>query len=163
MLQKKQILKLSSQQSELLKVESFVESICDEFSINNNYFGIILIAVTEAVENAIKHGNHNEAEKEVIVTFESGQSGLTFTIADQGQGFDFNSVSDPTQENINPEQGRGIYLMKSLADEVNFGETGSQINLIFKIASINNELSVDRISQLKKYSEVKSKEHQENK
>lgn len=163
MLQKKQILKLNSETSELLKVESFVESICDDFSINNNYFGIILIAVTEAVENAIKHGNNNESQKEVTVTFESGPSGLTFTIADQGHGFDFNAISDPTQENINPDQGRGIYLMKSLADEVNFGETGNQIILTFKIASINNELSVDRISQLKKYSEVKSKEHQENK
>ena len=164
MLEKKQIIELKSALTELYHVEKFVEDICDEYSINNSYFGNILVALTEAVENAIKHGNQNDAEKKVTVIFESKPAGLSFIVKDEGTGFDYKAIPDPTDlaENINPCEGRGIFLMKSLADELNTVPNGNGIELMFKISSINNELSVDRINQLKQYEGVKSKEHLKN-
>lgn len=139
------------------KVEKFVEDICDEFNINNTYFGNILVALTEAVENAMKHGNNNDPAKQVQIVFSSDPEGLSFMIKDEGKGFDLNSIPDPTDLNIDAEEikGRGIFLIRNLADEVNFTHNGSCVELIFKISSINHELAVERMNLLKKYSGIK--------
>jgi serine/threonine-protein kinase RsbW len=139
------------------QVEKFVEDICDEYNINNTYFGNILVALTEAVENAMVHGNKNNPVKNVEITFVSKPEGLSFTIKDEGDGFDINQIPDPTDLNIDPEEvkGRGIFLIKSLADEVKFLTNGKSVEILFKISSINNEMAVDRINQLKSYSGTK--------
>lgn len=139
------------------QVEKFVEDICDEYNINNTYFGNILVALTEAVENAIVHGNNKNPEKNVEIIFVSKPEGLSFTIKDEGKGFDINQIPDPTDLNVNPDEqkGRGIFLIKSLADEVNFLKNGKGVEILFKISSINNEIAVDRINQLKNYSGTK--------
>ena len=77
------------------QVEKFVEDICDEYNINNTYFGNILVALTEAVENAIVHGNKNNPAKNVEIIFVSKPEGLSFTIKDEGKGFDINQIPDP--------------------------------------------------------------------
>jgi serine/threonine-protein kinase RsbW len=139
------------------KVEKFVEDICDEFNINNTYFGNILVALTEAVENAMKHGNGNNPSKHVQVIFTSKPEGLSFVIKDEGVGFDINLIPDPTDLTIDADQlkGRGIFLIKHLADEVHFTNNGSSVEVIFKISSINQELAVERMNLLKKYSGIK--------
>jgi serine/threonine-protein kinase RsbW len=164
MLEKKQIIELKSALTEIHLVEKFVEDICDEYNINNSYFGNILIALTEAVENAMHHGNNDNPDKKVIIVFESKPVGLSFLVKDEGPGFNYKTISDPTDlsENIDPNKGRGLFLMKSLADEINFCNTGNSIELVFKISSINSELSADRISQLKQYEGIKTKQHHEN-
>ncbi len=153
MLNKKQELRLSSSLDDLHKVERFVDSICDEFNINNNYFGNIIIALTEAVTNSIVHGNNQDKSKTVTVTFEHKPKGLIFTIKDEGKGFDHKSIPDPTdvEKCPNPEEGRGMFLIKSLSDEVVFSDNGSKIEIIFKISSINKELALDRAGKLKSY------------
>jgi serine/threonine-protein kinase RsbW len=159
MIEKKQFLSLKSTKENIHQVEKFVEDICDEFNINNTYFGNILVALTEAVSNAIVHGNKNEVNKDIHITFESKPIGLSFTIQDQGNGFDFNNIPDPTDlaVELNEEEGRGIFLMKVLADEVNFLENGKSIELIFKISSINQELALERIKQLQLFATEKNK------
>lgn len=139
------------------KVEKFVEDICDEFNINNTYFGNILVALTEAVENAMKHGNGNNPSKHVQIIFSSKPEGLSFIIKDEGNGFDLNTIPDPTDISVDADQvkGRGIFLIKNLADEVHFTENGSSVEVIFKISSINHELAVERMNLLKKYSGIK--------
>jgi serine/threonine-protein kinase RsbW len=139
------------------QVEKFVEDICDEFNINNTYFGNILVTLTEAVENAIRHGNANNPAKKIQITFESKPEGLSFIVKDEGNGFDINQIPDPTDLNTDPEEsrGRGIFLIKSLADEVKFLEKGNMVEIIFKISSINNEMAVERIRQLRKFSGTK--------
>jgi serine/threonine-protein kinase RsbW len=144
----------------IYQVEKFVEDICDEFNINNTYFGNILVALTEAVENGMKHGNGNDPSKHVRIIFTSKSEGLSFTVKDEGRGFDITNIPDPTDINQDSEEikGRGIFLIKSLADEVRFLDKGKTVEILFKISSINNEMAVDRIKQLKKYSGANTNE-----
>lgn len=139
----------------LHKVEQFVEYIADEFNISNTYFGNVLIAVTEAVINAIEHGNNKEQSKKVLVEFGQEPRGLVFKISDEGKGFDFASIPDPTDITQTTQNiGRGLFLMKSLADEMKFENNGTSVELVFYVSSINSELSLRRIEQLKIYSKA---------
>src|SRR3954466_5510918 len=96
-------------------VEHMIVNVCDEMQIKEEKFGNILLAVTEAVNNAIEHGNQNSPEKTVQLSYRSSSDQITFTVADQGQGFDLKLVPDPTQpECKDPEAGRGIFVMKHL-------------------------------------------------
>ncbi|TAG04606.1 MAG: ATP-binding protein [Cytophagia bacterium] len=115
-------------------VESFIENACDENKISEDIYGNILIAVTEAVNNAIKHGNKEDRKKLVDLEMESSEQKVTFKIEDEGNGFDFKHLNDPTSpENLEEEGGRGIFLMKHLSDEVNFLEEGRKVELTFYI------------------------------
>lgn len=130
--------------------ERFVEEVCDMYNIFNTYFANINLAVTEAVENAIVHGNKGDITKKVRLEFESLNAGLVFRISDQGDGFDPSLVSDPTIDD-NSQAGRGLYLMRSLSDNLNFLNNGSTLELHFEIASINRETTLDRRRQLLSY------------
>jgi serine/threonine-protein kinase RsbW len=95
-----------------------------------------MIAVTEAVNNAIKHGNQNNSSKNVFLTLSLNEGLLKFTIKDEGSGFDFHKLPDPTApENISKPGGRGIFLMKHLSDEVSFRENGKVVELSFYMNS----------------------------
>jgi serine/threonine-protein kinase RsbW len=117
-------------------VEKFLEEICSSLQLNNDNFGNILIAVTEAVNNAIQHGNKFDENKNINLEFVPTQNKLSFIVKDQGQGFDPSTIPDPTEpENIEKPNGRGVFLMKNLADEIEYFENGSTIKLNFNIAS----------------------------
>lgn len=121
-----------SRTENLSLVEKLVDNVCSQHEISEDYYGNILIAVTEAVNNAIQHGNKMDDGKKVFVSFDNGEKDISFTIQDQGDGFDFEDLPDPTNpENIEKPNGRGIFLMKNLADEVNFYEDGRQVELRF--------------------------------
>ena len=88
------------------------------------------IAVREALENAVVHGNHEDPGKHVCVRCRCEPHGVSISIKDEGQGFDIDNVPDPiTQENIQSTHGRGIYLMKALMDEVRFEEGGVVVRM----------------------------------
>jgi serine/threonine-protein kinase RsbW len=88
------------------------------------------------VNNAIIHGNKQNPQKKFSLSFNSAEDKITFSISDQGEGFDFTNLPDPTEpENIEKPNGRGIFLMKNLADKVEFEESGRKVNLSFKIFS----------------------------
>ena len=136
------------------QVEKFIEDICDEYNINNTYFGNILVALTEAVENAMRHGNGNNPEKNVQIIFSLKPEGLSFLVKDEGEGFNINLIPDPTDLNTDPKElkGRGIFLIRTLADEISYTDNGKSLEIIFKISSIDSEIAIDRINRLKKYS-----------
>ena len=91
-----------------------------------------MIAVTEAVNNAIDHGNKKDESKSVHLTVGTTDETLCFSIEDEGEGFDYNNLPDPTApENILKENGRGIFLMQNLADEMEFENDGRKVNLYF--------------------------------
>ena len=141
-------IEFESTQNNLHLVEKFIEELCDYFNVNNDYFGNIIIALTEAVNNAIIHGNNADSNKKVKVSFQAKNGNLSFTVKDEGRGFDFNNIPDPTDpSNENAEAGRGIFLIKTLADEVNFLENGSVVEINFKISSINNAVATNRLQQ----------------
>ena len=117
-------------------VESLVDNICEEFKINEDNYGNILVAVTEAVTNAIQHGNKYDPKKNVEVIVKTKENLLRFVIHDEGSGFDFENLPDPTDpENIEKPHGRGIFLMQHLADNVNFKENGRVVELNFKVCA----------------------------
>jgi serine/threonine-protein kinase RsbW len=146
-------LKISSTNDSLAKVEKFVEEICETYYITNSYYGNILMAILEAVKNAIIHGNKNKPEKQVKICFKSIQNGLRFTITDQGDGFDFRNVRNPieAEDSLSENVGKGIFLIRSLADQVSYNVKGNIVEIIFFISSINQETTLNRISQIHQY------------
>lgn len=113
-------------------VESFIDNVKDKFQIDDDIYGNIMVAVTESVNNAIRHGNKLDKNKNVTLTVESAENSLKFLIQDEGPGFDYNNLPDPTApENLEKLGGRGIFLMKNLADEVNFHDEGRVAELVF--------------------------------
>jgi len=158
MLDKLHFLTIQASIKNIHTVERFVENICDYYNINTDYFGHILTAVTEAVENAIYHGNKNNINKKVYLKFEISPDGYIFKIKDDGHGFDLDAVPDPTDANadFSKTEGRGLFIMKTLADVVNFYDNGACVELIFKISSITKQISDDRINTL--LSNTKSKQ-----
>ena len=123
---------LSTDFSEMYKVEELIDSVCSESLSDQDVYGNVLIAVTEAVNNAIIHGNKNDKSKSIVVRVLSAEDAVTFSIKDEGRGFDFENLPDPTApENLEKENGRGIFLMKSLSDAVEFSDGGSQVSVSF--------------------------------
>ena len=154
-------IKLNSAVLELNKLVGFVENICDEHNIYNNYFGNIVTAVSEAFINAVEHGNKSSSDKSINVSFEVKSDGFSFCITDEGDGFNFENISDPTDiNNEDSVSGRGLYLMKSLSDNIEFQDGGRTVCLKFLISSINYEIASNRINKLKNYlnQEVKHRE-----
>lgn len=129
-----QQLLLPSEPKSLLSLESWVNSLCETYNISVEIYGNILISLSEAVNNAMSHGNGNIFEKNTLVVSSLNKNKLVFTISDQGNGFDFSQLPDPTSpENIEKPQGRGIFLMNHLSDGVSFEEPGNKVEITFQI------------------------------
>ena len=125
-------IEIESQLKNLTQVESLIDQVCEDLRVSEDSYGNILIAVTEAVNNAIVHGNQNQPTKKVKVDVVKIDTGVIFMVMDEGKGFDFNNLPDPTSpENIERPDGRGIFLMKNLSDEVVFDLNGSKVNITF--------------------------------
>jgi serine/threonine-protein kinase RsbW len=91
----------------------------------------IKLALEEAINNAIKHGNRYDPNKVVDLTFQVGPDKAVVTVTDQGDGFDPASLADPTaDENLEKPTGRGVMLMQAYMDEVRFNEKGNQVLMV---------------------------------
>jgi len=117
-------------------IESFIDNAKERFHLDEDLYGNIMIAVTEAVNNAIKHGNGGNSSKNVLLSLTLNDNLLKFVVKDEGSGFDHNDLPDPTApENLEKPGGRGIFLMKHLSDEVEFRENGKTVELSFYMNS----------------------------
>ncbi len=117
-------------------IESFIDNAKERFDLDEDQYGNIMVAVTEAVNNAIKHGNASNSSKNVFLSLTLNENLLNFIIKDEGSGFEYNNLPDPTApENIEKPGGRGIFLMKHLSDEVEFTESGKTVKLSFYMNS----------------------------
>ncbi len=113
-------------------VESFIDNAKERFHLNDDIYGNIMIAVTESVNNAIVHGNQNASNKNVSLKLNLDANALKITVRDEGLGFDYNTLPDPTApENLAEPGGRGIFLMKHLSDEVHFEDQGRSVSMVF--------------------------------
>ncbi|MEN2280725.1 ATP-binding protein [Algoriphagus sp. SE2] len=113
-------------------IESFIDNARENFEINDDIYGNIMISVTECISNAIIHGNQHDKTKLVHLELFIEKELLRFVIEDEGPGFDMNQLKDPTEpENIEKTGGRGIFLIKHLTDEVKFEEDGRKTVLSF--------------------------------
>ncbi|XOV92584.1 MAG: ATP-binding protein [Bacteroidota bacterium] len=116
-------------------IESFIDNAKEKYALDDDIYGNIMIAVTESVNNAILHGNQNDSKKNVTLRLVLDASQIKFIVSDQGRGFDYHSLPDPTApENLNKPGGRGIFLMKHLCDEVHFNDDGRQVEMSFYLS-----------------------------
>lgn len=119
--------------SNISLVEKLIDELSQQYSFHSDVYGKLLLAVVEGVNNAIVHGNKMVSEKKVTISYEVESNRISFTIRDEGEGFDHNLLPDPTTpENIERTHGRGVFLMKHLADELAFSDKGNQVKLTFK-------------------------------
>ncbi len=127
-------IRFASKTENIAIVEKLIDEVCEAYAIHEDYYGNMLIALTEAVNNAIVHGNRLDEAKEVSVRYEREGKSLRFFITDEGPGFDYDHLPDPTApENREKPNGRGVFLMRNLADDCAFEEDGRIVQLDFEV------------------------------
>ncbi len=130
----KQILKLPSCSKSICQLEQFIGVVAHQYKISNDKYPDILISLTEAVNNAIIHGNKEDRDKYVEIEINQTVKGLSFLVSDEGKGFNPKNVPDPTSpENIGCCGGRGVFLMKQLADKVEYHDNGRKVEIHFTV------------------------------
>lgn len=129
-----QTLRLRSSTQNICKLEAFIQCIASKYNICQEKFPDILISLTEAVNNAIIHGNKENEQKYVHVVLDKTTRGIAFTVRDEGNGFNPKAVPDPTSpEHLDCCGGRGVFLMKQLADEVRYLNNGTTVRMHFSV------------------------------
>lgn len=125
-------LSISSEIVNIKKVESFIEYFMDEFQIQEKLRGKIALSIVEAVNNAIISGNKQNPQKMVKLKAIKNTKRVIITIEDEGEGFDFKQIPDPTTpERLMQTTGRGLYLMVNLTDELLFAKNGAKVIMSF--------------------------------
>ena len=115
-------------------VEKAIDELSMELDLSDEVYGNVLVATMEATNNAIIHGNNSDPEKIVKIEMLLEKKELMVHIEDQGAGFDYSTVPDPTApENLEKINGRGIFLMERLSDEILYLENGRIVVLKFRI------------------------------
>jgi serine/threonine-protein kinase RsbW len=126
-------LQLPSKLESITILENLIEEIADKFQIGEDVFGNMMTCLNEVANNAIVHGNKLDPNKIVIVNAEIDNKKAVWTITDEGPGFDYVHLADPTAaENIENLSGRGVYIIKLLADQCVFNAAGNEVELTFK-------------------------------
>ncbi len=111
-----------------------MEQIFDNYKLSRKHFADILTSITEAVNNAIIHGNLEDETKFVKIELERKADCLIFTVSDEGKGFDPSSIPDPTlEENRECCGGRGVFLINQLSHKVNYHNNGSTVEIVFNL------------------------------
>lgn len=126
-------LRIQSKVENLRAVENAIDNITGEAGISQDNYGKILVSILEAVNNAIIHGNKEDAEKIVDIEIRLNNKELVIIVEDEGKGFITDIIPDPTEpEHIEAINGRGIYLMTKLADNIKFNQRGNKVTMKFK-------------------------------
>ena len=127
-------LQLPSTQESITLLENLIEDIADKFKISEDTFANMMTCLNEAANNAIIHGNKLDPKKIVIVNADVNSKRAVWTITDEGEGFDYNNLPDPTsEENLEKLTGRGVFILKHLADQCIFNSRGNEVELHFKL------------------------------
>ncbi len=119
------------------EVEAAAEKIATEAGLDEDQRFHVGMAVREATVNAVLHGNEYDPSRMIDVTFENTGADFIFTVADEGRGFNPDNLPDPlAPENLLRGTGRGIFLIRSLMDEVHFRQLhpGTELMLIKHLA-----------------------------
>ena len=125
---------IASELKELNNLRLFLNQIFTDTNLNREYFNRVLLGLCEAVSNSIIHGNKSDCSKKVFISFLYDESKLVITVRDEGSGFCLDDVGDPTQpENRKKENGRGLFLIQQIADEVYFYNGGNKIQILYSL------------------------------
>jgi len=131
-------LHLASLPKNISRVEAFLKKVQRTIDLDEIQLHKLMVALTEAVNNAIVHGNKADPTKEVHILCEVTPEALHLRVLDQGRGFDPGAVESPLkEENLLRESGRGIFLMRTLMDRVTFSHNpdGMEVHLVMRRAS----------------------------
>ncbi|MGH7494084.1 MAG: ATP-binding protein [bacterium] len=123
----------SNQHGLIQEIESLTEQAAAHAGLAEDERDSLAIAVTEVGNNAIIHGNKRDPNKKVHLTIHAGPSGVEVIVRDEGTGFNPDKLSNPLDpENLLRESGRGVFIMRSLMDEVkfNFSTGGTEVTII---------------------------------
>ena len=132
----------------LPSVEERIFHFCHECNVGD-YHATVSVAALQAVENAIVHGNRSDVSRTVTVTCGTCRGGIYVEVADEGEGFDFGRYGDlPMGES---DAGEGIFVMKSLADQMTFSEGGRRVRLEFIVSGIDPAEALERIALLQEH------------
>ena len=128
--------KFASKPENITIAEKFIDDIRAEVCIADSVYEDILVALTEAANNAMSHGNRDNQEKNVEIFCKLDERGelLSLVVKDEGPGFDYEHIPDPTTgENLVKANGRGVFLMKELAQAIFFSNNGARVDMLFSI------------------------------
>ncbi len=128
-------LQLPSKMESITTVENFIDNLSEKYNFSEETYANVLTCLSETVINAIVHGNKLSEHKKVYLNLEVVEGKrLIFTVSDEGEGFDYNNIPDPTSpENLENYTGRGVFIVKRLADQCIFNTLGNEVELHFKI------------------------------
>ena len=103
------------------RVEKFLLRVNRDAHLDEIQFNKLLVSTTEAVNNAIFHGNKSDARKRVHLACVLSHERVILTVRDSGRGFEPEKIKNPLNDsNLLRDSGRGIFLMKTLMDKVEF-------------------------------------------
>jgi ABC-type uncharacterized transport system ATPase subunit len=137
--------------NDLNRLERFVEEICDYYNINNEYFGNILLATTEAATILLSL-NDRKDHGEVVVKFDRNRKGLIFNIKIADSADLEEAKEDILDREIRKHKlAKDIFIIKALTDEITISVNARSIVLVFYVSSMNYEKSIQRINKLKDY------------
>ncbi|MDR3093395.1 MAG: ATP-binding protein [Bacteroidales bacterium] len=124
--------KITSEIENLHIVERAVDELFVTCHIDPVVYGNLMVASMEAANNAITHGNKLNPAKFVAFNFSLDEEQLEVTVKDEGPGFDYAHLPDPTSPaNIENMNGRGVFLMSKLSDKIEFEDNGSFVRMLF--------------------------------
>lgn len=125
-------IEFNSKLENVSEIETILYNIKYEFHLQEELYFNLKLATLEAVTNAIEHGNNLDVNKKVNFSVHINQEKIKICIKDEGEGFDIEKLADPTlPENKLEPDGRGVFLMKKLADDIIFDNKGSSVEMHF--------------------------------
>ncbi len=129
---KYKMITIKSNPQNIYVVENYLKSVVHEWNIGEDIYPDILISTSEAVNNAIHHGNNDDESKNVKIEMHKNKDHLIISVTDEGKGFDLLAIPNPTcKENIEKCGGRGVYIISALADKVSFINNGRTVQMRF--------------------------------
>lgn len=129
-------------------VEERLFHFCHECHVGN-YYAAVSVAVMQAVENAIIHGNASDAAKEVELSFGTCRGGLFVEVGDQGSGFDTSAYGDLPVDG--QTAGEGIFVMRQLSDRMEYSDGGRKVRLEFIVAGIDPADALERVAIMRQH------------
>lgn len=125
---------ISSQLGNINKVRFFLDHVFAETGLDRSNFNRVFLGLSEAVNNSIVHGNRLNEEKKVFISIYFYENQLFVEVKDEGNGFPFECIYDPTcSENLKKEHGRGIFLIRQMADDIKYSDGGSNVMIKYNL------------------------------
>lgn len=122
-------LQLSSEHDSVRRAVDETRSFVGEHVEDDDLAYRIVLVVSEAVANAVEHGNEYDQDKQVRVELQWGDAaGMTIVVEDEGAGFDSSAASSMLPEEVTREDGRGLFIIHEMADDVRYENEGRRLH-----------------------------------